>query len=176
MKVLFPYQGHAKDAVVEALEQRLPAALVVMATGLGKTVVASSFVQWWVRKKKSPILFLVHLWEAVGQAEKEFREMLGFDAKFQFLAGNERLDRDAQVVFSTFQTMHNRYRSMERHAFGLIVVDECHRSKANTYEPIVEYFRPEFKLAMTATEERMDGRDIRELFGNPVYEYPLAKA
>lgn len=176
MKVLFPYQKDARGAIAEAIRQRLPAALVVMATGLGKTVVASSFVKWWVNKKKSQILFLVHLWEAVGQAEKEFREMLGFNAKFQFLAGNERLDKDAQVVFSTFQTMRNRYRSMPRHSFGLIVVDECHRSKANTYEPIVEYFRPEFKLAMTATEERMDGRDVRELFGDPVYEYPLTKA
>jgi superfamily II DNA or RNA helicase len=176
VKVLFPYQKDAKDTIAEALKQRLPAALVVMATGLGKTVVASSFVQWWARRKKSQILFLVHLWEAVGQAEKEFGEMLGSSAKFQFLAGDERLDKNTQVVFSTFQTIRNRYHSMPRHAFGLIVVDECHRSKANTYEPIVEYFRPEFKLAMTATEERMDGRDIRELFGNPVYEYPLAKA
>lgn len=176
MKVLFPYQKDANDTIAKALKQRMPAALVVMATGLGKTVVASSFVQWWARRKKSQILFLVHLWEAVGQAEKEFGEMLGSSAKFQFLAGDERLDENAQVVFSTFQTMHTRYRSIPRHAFGLIVVDECHRSKANTWEPIVEYFRPEFKLAMTATEERMDGRDIRELFGNPVYEYPLAKA
>lgn len=176
MKTLFPYQRDAKSAINKALRQRLPAALVIMATGLGKTVVAASFVQWWTRQKNGQILFLVHLWEAIEQAEKEFREMLEPNAKFQLLSGNERLDKDADVVFSTFQTMRNRYRSMQRHAFGLIVVDECHRSKASTYEPIVEYFRPQFKLAMTATEERMDGRDVRELFGEPVYEYSLARA
>lgn len=175
MKTLFPYQNDARDESVKAVKQQLPAALIVMATGLGKTVVASSFVRWWTRTKKSQILFLVHLWEAVDQAEKEFAEMLP-QAKFQFLIGSERLDRSAQVVFSTFQTMRNQYRSIPRDTFGLIVVDECHRSKADTYEPIVEYFHPEFKLAMTATEERMDGRDVRELFGDPVYEYPLALA
>lgn len=176
MKVLFPYQNEAKNAVLTAIKRRFAAALLILATGLGKTVVAASFVKWWTRQKKTKILFLVHLWEAVDQAEQEFREMLGPDAKFQFLTRKERLDSSAQVVFSTFQTMRNRYRSLPRHAFGLVLVDECHRSKATTYEPIVEYFRPEFTLAMTATEERMDGRDVRELFGNPVYEYPLARA
>ena len=112
----------------------------------------------------------------MDQAEKEFAEMLGTKAKLQLLVGDEKLDRSAEVVLSTFQTMRNRYRDMPPDTFGLIVVDECHRSKADTYEPIVEYFRPEFKFAMTATEERMDGRDVRELFGDPVYEYPLALA
>lgn len=176
MKVLFSYQEEARDAVVNAFKKHSPAALVVMATGLGKTVVASSVVKWWARTQKSQILFLVHLWEAVDQAEKEFGEMLGPKAKFQLLVGDEKLDSSAQVVFSTFQTMRNRYRSMSRDAFGLFLIDECHRSKADTYEPIVEYFCPKFKFAMTATDERMDGRDVRELFGDPVYEYPLVLA
>jgi superfamily II DNA or RNA helicase len=176
VKTLFPYQNEAKDAVIKAVQQRLPSALIVMATGLGKTVVASSFVEWWDRTQKTQILFLVHLWEAVDQAKVEFAEMLGPEAIFQVLTGKNQLDRNAHVVFSTFQTIRNRYQDMPRNAFGLIIIDECHRSKADTYEPIVEYFRPQFKYAMTATDERMDGRDVRELFGEPVYEYPLAQA
>lgn len=175
MKTLFPYQREALQSVLERIgtQQRI---LVVMATGLGKTVVAGALARWWRRNRGSQILFLVHLWEAVDQAVAEFREALGPQANLQVLNGGSKLDPTADVVFCTFQTMQRRYRKIRRNAFGLVVVDEGHRSKANTYEPIVEHFEPDLRFAMTATPDRMDGRDIRELFGEPVYSYPLARA
>lgn len=175
MKTLFLYQDPAYRALVESVGKR-PNALLIMATGCGKTVVAAAFVRWWLKRKRRPILFLVHLWEAIDQAVAEFRDALGDDVNIQVLDGAQRIDPKAKIVLSTFQTMRGRYTKIPKDTFGMVVVDECHRSKADTYEPIVEHFTPVLRFGMTATEERMDGRDIGELFGDPVYEYPLYRA
>ena len=174
MKTLFPYQRKALAAIRAAVATGT--ALMVMATGLGKTVVAAAFARWWLKHKRTSILFLVHLDDAIKQAAREFHETLGPDVRLQYLNEDGKLDPDASVVFCTFQTMHNRRRKIPRNAFGLVIVDEGHRSMAATYKPTIEHFRAAFRFAMTATPDRMDGLDIRDLFGEPVFDFPLARA
>ena len=60
--------------------------------------------------------------------------------------------------------------------FDYIVVDESHHSVAATYKPIVKYFKPKFLLGITATPNRMDLLDIRELFGQEIANIPLEEA
>ena len=60
--------------------------------------------------------------------------------------------------------------------FDYIIVDESHHSPAETYLPTINHFRPKFLLGITATPNRMDLKDISEIYGKPVFELPLEKA
>lgn len=61
--------------------------------------------------------------------------------------------------------------------FDLIIVDEVHRSGAQSYQRILDYFDPQFVLGLTATPERTDGFNIFELFDyNVPYEIRLEGA
>ena len=54
---------------------------------------------------------------------------------------------------------------------------EFHHAVNNPYRKIVDYFQPKFLLGLTATPERMDGRNIYEICDyNVPYELPLADA
>jgi type I restriction enzyme R subunit len=68
------------------------------------------------------------------------------------------------------------FRSFSSDFFDLIIVDECHRGSArddSSWRIILDYFKPAYKLGMTATPLRDDNRDTYLYFGNPIYEYSL---
>ena len=61
--------------------------------------------------------------------------------------------------------------------FDYIIIDETHRSGADSYLRLIEHFKPQFLLGMTATPERTDGNDIFQLFDhNIAYEIRLSRA
>ena len=51
-----------------------------------------------------------------------------------------------------------------------LMMDECHHSTASTYRKLLEYFKPNFTLGLTATPERVDGEDLLELFRNVAHK------
>ena len=64
-----------------------------------------------------------------------------------------------------------------QNTYDVLVVDECHHAVADSYKKIIEYFKPEFLLGLTATPERMDNQDVLELFDRNVpYELRLRDA
>src|SRR5690606_26700133 len=92
--------------------------------------------------------------------------------------GNQR-DLESDFVFSTIQTISkaDHLDAFDRHHFDYIIVDESHRSGADSYLRFLEHFEPKFLLGMTATPERTDGHDIFKLFDhNIAYEIRLNRA
>ena len=93
-------------------------------------------------------------------------------------SGNTK-ETDSDFIFSTVQTIHKKeYREMfNRDAFDYIIIDEVHRAGAQSYQDIVDYFKPKFLLGMSATPERSDDFDIYEMFDhNIAYEIRLIQA
>lgn len=88
-------------------------------------------------------------------------------------------DLDCDFIFSTIQTI-SKFRHLENFSkkhFDYIIIDETHRSGADTYLRLLKYFEPKFLLGMTATPERTDGNDIFQLFDhNIAYEIRLSRA
>ena len=84
-------------------------------------------------------------------------------------SGNTK-ETDSDFIFSTIQTIHKKeYREMfERDAFDYIIIDEVHRAGAQSYQDIVDYFKPKFLLGMSATPERSDDFDIYEMFDHNI--------
>jgi len=147
------------------------AGLVVLATGLGKTWLAAFDTD---RPKYRRVLFVAHREEILGQALNTFRRIRP-TAVLGLYTGGEKAP-DADVLFASIQTL-GRTRHLDRFApdtFDYIVVDEFHHASAQTYRRLIDYFRPQFLLGLTATPERTDGGDLLALCGeNLVYRYDL---
>ena len=94
------------------------------------------------------------------------------------LSGNKK-EKDCTFVFSTIQTLSLDYilNKFAPDAFDFIIIDEAHRSGANSYDKIMAHFQPEFWLGMTATPERTDDKDVFKKFNHQIaYEIRLKDA
>ncbi len=150
-------------------------ALIISATGTGKTYL-SAFDAMAFNSKK--ILFVVHRLTIAKDSLNTFRSVFGKDKTMGLYSGNQR-DLDCDFIFSTIQTISkdNHLYNFSKNHFDYIIIDETHRSSANSYLKLLNYFEPKFLLGMTATPERTDGNDIFQLFDhNIAYEIRLNKA
>lgn len=151
-------------------------ALVVKASGLGKTITAALHVrERLIEKPESRHLFLCHQNDILEQAQGEFGKVIGSNVSFGYYHGDEK-SAGAQIVFASFQTMRNNLSEFKPDEFDTIVVDETHRVRAKTFEKVVRHFKPDFLLGITATPDRMDEQDIRDIYGKEVYNLPLPEA
>ncbi len=150
-------------------------ALLISATGTGKTY-ASAFALREVNPRKA--LFLVHREQIARQAIESYKRVFGNTKTFGLLSGTSK-DFEADYLFSTMQMMakpeiRNRFR---RDEFQFIIIDEAHRTGAISYQHIMEYFKPQFWLGMTASPERTDAYDVYQTFDhNIAYEIRLQGA
>ncbi|MEP6494796.1 MAG: DUF3427 domain-containing protein [bacterium] len=147
------------------------AGLVVLATGLGKTWLSAFDSN---RPEFARVLFVAHREEILAQALQTFRSIRP-SAILGSYTGTEKTS-GADVLFASIQTLgHARHlERFDRDQFDYIVVDEFHHAAASTYRRLIEYFRPQFLLGLTATPERTDGGDLLALCGeNLVYRCDL---
>ena len=145
-----PYQLEAVKKVCESFEQRHRRALVVMATGTGKTRTAISLVDVLTSKNwVQNVLFLADRTELVKQAEKNFKKLLPDMSCCNLLSSKDRDPEESRIIFSTYQTMINCIDKMKSKNgitlftpghFDLIIIDEAHRSIYKKYQAIFDYF------------------------------------
>jgi len=147
-----------------------------MATGLGKTITVALDVKKWLSgNQKSRILYLCHQNDILSQAREKFEAIVGTNLDYGYYHGSAK-ESHAQILFASFQTMRGHLKQFRRDEFEYIIVDESHHTHAETYLPIVRYFRPKFLLGVTATPDRADLQDIREIFGKEVFSLNLPEA
>jgi superfamily II DNA or RNA helicase len=177
LKELRDYQKKAKELLIKLVETGKDRALVVLAAGLGKTVLAAAFVENVLRRQlgRPRALFMVHMRDIVLQAKNEFDErMADTGLSTGIHIGNKKENvEDCDVLLATLQSINTE--EFDPDTFDLIVVDEAHHSRAETYEEVITYFEPKFRLGMTATPDRHDGLDIRDIFGEEVYNFSLSR-
>ena len=145
-----PYQLEAVKKVCESFEQKHRRALIVMATGTGKTRTAISLVDVLTSKNwVQNILFLADRTELVKQAEKNFKKLLPDMSCCNLLSSKDGDPEESRIIFSTYQTMINCIDKMKSKNgitlftpghFDLIIIDEAHRSIYKKYQAIFEYF------------------------------------
>lgn len=162
--------------IVEAGENR---ALLISATGTGKTY-ASAFAMRELGFDR--VLFLVHRSTLAKQALASFRNVFE-DKKSMGIVGAGYSDYDADYIFAMVETLHkeDNLRKFDPEEFDCIVLDEAHHSPANTYQKVMEYFKPKLFLGMTATPDKRDdgeaSKNVYELFHYQIaYEIRLQQA
>ncbi|RQD79846.1 DEAD/DEAH box helicase, partial [Methanosalsum natronophilum] len=150
-------------------------ALLISATGTGKTYLSAFDVKEFNPDK---FLYIVHRKNIARKSMDSFKNIIGTNRKMGIYSGNER-QIDADFIFSTVQTISRdeHLNLFDKNHFDYIVVDETHRAGAESYQKILDYFKPKFLLGMTATPERTDGFNIFSQFEhNIAYEIRLHKA
>ena len=162
--------------ILQHNEQR---ALVISATGTGKTY-ASAFAMRELGFKR--VLFLVHRATLATQAKNSYQRVFGNAVSMGLVgAGYHQYGKD--YVFATVETLNKdahlqKYKPDE---FDCIILDEAHHSSANTYQKVMQYFRPRLFLGMTATPDKRTDNDandnIYEIFHHQIaYEIRLQQA
>lgn len=168
------YQENAISNVVQpffsSTENR---ALIVLATGLGKTFVAAEAFRRINSSKPIRTLVLAHTNSLVYQLEQSFWPFLTPMQSTFVWNGYERpdLSRGYDFVFACIDTVYEAMRRNITYDFDAIIVDECHHAGSSTYLKVLDYYDAgksgPFLLGLTATPWRADENDISEIFGTP---------
>ena len=182
------YQLEAIKSVCETFEEGHRKALIVMATGTGKTRTAISIVdvlsdKEWVKN----VLFLADRTVLVKQAKNNFTKLLPNMSTCNLLSTTDNPE-DSRIVFSTYQTMMNAIDNTKNKSgnklftpghFDLIIVDEAHRSIYKKYQAIFEYFDG-LVVGLTATPRNDVDRNTYRFFeienDVPTFAYEYEKA
>lgn len=172
-----------QDVALDTLTRRLVAGesldeLLVLPTGCGKTLVASTFVKWLLDCGYK-ILFLINRDVLIKQMEDELAENGIFPIR-------EQADRHAAALFPSYgsavvasvQTLRGkRLREWDPKSFDFIVSDECHGCISTLWQNARNYFKTARHLGLTATPYRTDGKSLRKMFPNePIEPITLREA
>jgi len=161
-------QVAALTKLAEARRRGSSRALVVMATGMGKTRVAvEDAVRFAVGRRPLPrVLVLAHRTELLSQAGDAFEAAVP-GVRLSWFAG-PYADASGEVVLGSVQKVHRNLSAFEPDAFAYVLVDEVHHAHAPTYRAILARLAPRFLLGLTATPERADAGDILGIFDDNV--------
>lgn len=162
------------DNLMRMRANHVERALLISSTGTGKTY-ASAFALREMQPKKA--LFLVHREQIAKQAIKSYKKVFGNTKVFGLLSGTSK-ELHAEYLFSTMQMMAKSeiYTQFAEDEFDVIVIDEVHHAGADSYQRIMDYFKPNFWLGMTASPDTTQ-YDIYSIFGhNIAYEIRLQQA
>lgn len=167
-KMLRDYQDEASTRLREALLDT-GRGQIVLATGLGKTVVMAETIADLLRDDLvlgGRVLVLAHTRELVEQLHRGFWSQLPKWVHTHQLTGTEEPSFWDGITFATVQSVSPRLDNLPR--FDLIVVDEAHHIGADTFQHVIASLQPRMLAGVTATPWRGDGYDIDELLGPPL--------
>jgi superfamily II DNA or RNA helicase/HKD family nuclease len=148
-------QIEALEELNKTVEEEYNKALVVMATGLGKTYLAGFFSMNF-----NKILFIAHREEILYQARESFKKIMP-DKQYGIYNGKHK-ESNADAIFASIYTLSMRTHLEQFHPdeFDLIIIDEFHHAAADSYQRALDYFKPKFLLGITATPDRNDNKDV----------------
>ena len=177
VEILFQPRGaqiEALYALEDSRSEGVTKGLVQAATGVGKTYLAA-----FDSAKYERVLFVAHREEILKQAAISFKNVRHSD-DYGFFYGKQK-DTDKAVIFASVATLGRKeYLTEDFFApdyFDYVIIDEFHHAVNEQYQRIVKYFKPQFLLGLTATPERMDGKNIYEICDyNVLYEISLKEA
>ncbi len=174
------YQHIAINRTVDAIARGDNRALLVMATGTGKTYTAFQIIwRLWKAGVKKRILFLVDRNILADQTKTNDFKPFG---QAMTKITNRTVDKSFEIYLSLYQAVTgteedmNIYKQFSPDFFDLVIVDECHRGSAADdarWRQVLEYFTSATQIGLTATpKETRDVSNI-EYFGEPIYTYSL---
>lgn len=181
---LRPYQRDASDCVVSEWTT-VGSTLVVMPTGLGKTILFADLIRRMFPKRA---MVIAHREELIFQAVDKIKRTTGLSAEIEM--ADHRVEQDGlfggpHVIVSTVQTHTaggdggGRMGKFTPEDFGLLIIDEAHHACAGTYKRVIDYYRqnPDLRvLGVTATPDRADEEALGQIFESVAYDYEILDA
>ncbi len=139
-------------------------ALIISATWSWKTYLSAFDVKNFDAKR---MLYIVHRESILSDAKKSFEKIFGAEKTYGFFTGTIS-NHDSDFVFATSNMLARHLDQFDKQEFDYIIYDEVHHIVADTWMKIFNYFDPSFILWLTATPERMDNKNVFELFDQNV--------
>ena len=171
---LYPYPFQQEILEKLATERALHGRhknLVVAATGTGKTVISAFDYRRYAetRGELPSLLFVAHREEILKQSLITFRNVLR-DANFGDMYTGNHQPKQYKHLFVTVQTLHSKnwMSATDPSAYEFLIIDEFHHAEAPTYRSILDHFMPKILLGLTATPERMDGKNVLRFFDDRI--------
>lgn len=173
---ILPHQKQILDKLrVEREDRGNFKNLIVAATGTGKTVISAFDYQEFARThSRARILFTAHREEILRQSLNTYRSVLQ-NANFGTLwvgANRPQEASEYEHLFVSISMFNSRFDEffalLDSDFYDYIVIDEAHHSQADSYRKLFDHFQPQLLVGLTATPERMDGKDLRPDFGNRI--------
>ncbi|ABM81111.1 DEAD/DEAH box helicase [Hyperthermus butylicus] len=159
------YQAEALEAWVENSYR----GVIALPTGAGKTIVALAAIA----RLKLPTLIVVYTKEQVREWLEKIRKFLALPLGMvgAYYSDEKRL---AAITVTTYQSAYQHI-GLLYNRFGLLVVDEAHHLPADKFKLIAEKILAPYRLALSATPYREDGRheELFRLVGGVIYEKSL---
>ena len=173
---LRPYQNEANDRIQEEWASGVKKTLLVLPTGLGKTVTFSDLTKKLVSKGER-VLIMAHRGELLDQAADKLFKVTGLKTAV------EKADQTAKnsfysVTVGSVQTLmrEKRLQDFPPDYYDTIIVDEAHHVLASSYQKVLDYFGEAKVLGVTATADRTDKQNLGQFFESLAYEYSLTEA
>lgn len=173
LRKLRPYQEDIANKVIRAYDEGNKKAFYIVATGLGKTVIAATIARnLWDRGCRK-ILVLCHAIDLALQLEQGFWPQITKDVPTSvFFAGLPPRNTEG-ISFGLYQSLYGYLPGIEPRQFDAVIVDEAHHALAHGFRSCIEHLQPRFLVGMTATPWRGDGQSLASVFGEPVAKVSL---
>ena len=174
-----PYQIEAIKTVAAHFQSQRRKALIIQATGTGKTRVAIALAELLLRTGWAKrVLFLCDRKELRVQADDAFKQNLPSEPRC-VIGETSKVDQTARIFIATYPGMMNRFAQLDVGFFDLIIADESHRSIYNKYRDLFDYFDA-MQVGLTATPVKFISRNTFDLFDcettDPTFEFGLDAA
>ncbi|MEQ6378642.1 DUF3427 domain-containing protein [Bacillaceae bacterium S4-13-56] len=145
--------------------------LLVAATGVGKTVISAFDYRRYRNNQnnRARLLFVAHREEILKQSRDTFRAILK-DFNFGDMLVGGSTPSSMEHVFVSIQSFNSMklHEKLTSDYYDFIIVDEFHHAAAQSYQTLLSHFQPKVLLGLTATPERMDGKDILHYFDGQI--------
>ena len=159
-----PLRDYQQEALARMQHYEGRAALLVLATGLGKTRIFTEFLRWEVNENDHHCLILSHREELVHQPLTYLQDLT---------CGVELADKRANhepIISASVQSLVSRLDKYNPREIDTIIVDEAHHAAAPTYRRILDYFQNAQIFGFSATPHRGDGVGLGCVFEDIIYD------
>lgn len=164
---LRPYQHEGITNIFNSWREGKRSVLFQMPTGTGKTVLFSEIVRMGFEKERK-ILIVVHRIELVDQITQKLKSK---GVQVGLIVAGKNSDYSKIVQVASIQTLSRR----EHPEANLIIIDECHHTKAETYKNLWDIYPDAKFLGVTATPIRLSGEGFDDLFDELIISMPVQK-
>lgn len=165
--VEFPeFKFTLRESQQEVYDQLKDSAVINAFVSWGKTFTALAIAA----KLGQKTLVVTHNVALRDQWEKEIRKVFGISPG---IIGSGKYNTDSMIVVGNVQTLYKMRGKIEKE-FGTLIVDECHHIPANTFNRLVDASYARYKIGLSGTVERKDGKHVMmpDYFGFDKYMPP----
>lgn len=172
-RLLRPYQERIVNKVVNVFNCGEKRAFYIVATGLGKTIIAATIARKLWERGCRKILVLCHATDLALQLEQGFWSQIKKEVPTSVFFDGLPPKNAEGISFGLYQSLYGYLPGIEPDQFDVVIVDEAHHALAHGFRTCLEHLKPKFLIGMTATPWRGDGQSLTTVFGEAIDKVSL---